>query len=124
MASQLCGQAAWKERGQDHHSRHDVMTRDMIRQLPPGFALVVRGGLAPVVAKLPAAWRDKAYRAARRRGDAVAALSIDPELLAASASPTGTVSPAGLIPPAQLASDHGDTPEPTKRLRPPFLPWS
>ena len=34
MASDLCGQAALRERGQDHHTRHDVMTPDMIRQLP------------------------------------------------------------------------------------------
>ncbi len=67
-ASRLCGQAAYLERGQDHHSRHDVMTPDMIRQLPVGFALVIRGGLTPVVAKLPAVWRDRAYRRAARRG--------------------------------------------------------
>ena len=43
-ASKLCGQAAYKEHGEDHHSRHDVATPDMVRQLPPGFALVIRGG--------------------------------------------------------------------------------
>ena len=66
--SKLCGQAAFTERGQDHHSRHDVATPDMIRQLPPGFALVIRGGCAPVIARLPRAWNDPAYRRARRRG--------------------------------------------------------
>jgi len=30
-ASKLCGQSAFRERGQDHHSRHDVMSADMIR---------------------------------------------------------------------------------------------
>ncbi len=43
-ASTLCGQASWKIRGQEHATRHDVATPDMIRQLPAGFALVIRGG--------------------------------------------------------------------------------
>ena len=29
----------------------------MIRQLPAGFALVIRGGCAPVIARLPRAWK-------------------------------------------------------------------
>ena len=65
-ASTLCGQASWKIRGQDHATRHDVVTPDMIRQLPAGFALVIRGGCAPVIARLPRAWRNPAYRRARR----------------------------------------------------------
>jgi type IV secretion system protein VirD4 len=65
-ASKLCGQAAWKIRGQDHASRHDVATPDMIRQLPAGFALVIRGGCAPAIARLPRAWNNPAYRRARR----------------------------------------------------------
>ena len=65
-ASTLCGQASWKVRGQDHASRHDVATPDMIRQLPAGFALVIRGGCAPVIARLPRAWSNPAYRRARR----------------------------------------------------------
>ena len=75
MASDLCGHAALKERGQDHHTRHEVMTPDMIRQLPAGHALIVRGGYAPVIARLGAAWKDRAYKIARRRGAAVAALT-------------------------------------------------
>ncbi len=69
-ASTLCGQASWKIRGQDHASRHDVATPDMIRQLPAGFALVIRGGCAPVIARLPRAWKNPAYRRARRLGQA------------------------------------------------------
>ncbi|MGH3285475.1 MAG: type IV secretory system conjugative DNA transfer family protein [Streptosporangiaceae bacterium] len=67
-ASTLCGQASWKIPGQDHATRHDVATPDMIRQLPAGFALVVRGGYAPVIARLPRAWKNPAYRRARRLG--------------------------------------------------------
>jgi type IV secretion system protein VirD4 len=65
-AAKLCGQASWKVRGQDHATRHDVATPDMIRQLPAGFALVIRGGCAPVIARLPRAWKNPAYRRARR----------------------------------------------------------
>ena len=71
-ASTLCGQASWKVRGQDHATRHDVATPDMIRQLPAGFALVIRGGCAPVIARLPRAWRNPAYRRARRQAPAPA----------------------------------------------------
>src|SRR5579875_3891589 len=65
-AAKLCGQASWKVRGQDHVTRHEVATPDMIRQLPAGFALVIRGGCAPVIARLPRAWRNLASRRARR----------------------------------------------------------
>jgi type IV secretory pathway TraG/TraD family ATPase VirD4 len=75
MASKLCGRAAYKERGQEHHSRHEVMTPEMIRGLPDRFALVIRGGLSPVVVRLPVAWKDRTYRRARRAGTAVADLS-------------------------------------------------
>src|ERR1022692_916743 len=77
-ASKLCGQAAWKEHGQDHHSRHDVATPDMVRQLPPGFALVIQIGCSPVIARLPRAWNDPAYRRARRHGHATTTLTPAP----------------------------------------------
>ena len=76
-ASTLCGQASWKVRGQDHATRHDVATPDMIRQLPAGFALVIRGGCAPVIARLPRAWKNHAYRRARRLGPAPAGTSAE-----------------------------------------------
>jgi type IV secretion system protein VirD4 len=64
-ASKLCGQASWRVRGQDYATRHEVATPDMIRQLPAGFALVIRGGCAPVIARLPRAWNNPARRRAR-----------------------------------------------------------
>ena len=73
-ASLLCGDAAMREHGQDWTSRHPVLTPDMIRQLPAGRALVIRGGYSPVIAKLPMAWNDRAYRRARHAGQAVAAI--------------------------------------------------
>jgi type IV secretion system protein VirD4 len=81
-ASDLCGQAAWRIRGQEHATRHGVATPDMIRQLPSGFALVIRGGCAPVIARLPRAWHNPAYKTARRRGQATAILAPAPALVA------------------------------------------
>ena len=74
-AARLCGQAAWRVRGQEHATRHDVATPDMIRQLPAGYALVIRGGCAPVAARLPRAWKNPAYKRARRAGHATARLA-------------------------------------------------
>ena len=82
MASELCGQAAFTEhvrfrgagRGEDRRVWHDVLTADMIRRLPASRALVVRGSLAPVVARIGAAWKHRGYKAARRAGTAVALL--------------------------------------------------
>ncbi len=88
-ASALCGTTAmresraWLEREHAHHdyyARHAVMTQEMIRQLPAQYALLIRGGMSPVVARLPMAWADRAYKRARRNGTAVASLarSADP----------------------------------------------
>jgi type IV secretion system protein VirD4 len=71
-ASLLCGQAPWKVHGQEHATLHDVATPDMIRQLPAGFALVIRGDCAPVIARLPRAWKNRAYRRVRRHRQAPA----------------------------------------------------
>ena len=76
-ASTLCDTTAMREvraghgRRHDHHdyyARHPVMTAEMIRQLPGQHALIIRGGMSPVVARLPMAWNDPAYKAARRSG--------------------------------------------------------
>jgi hypothetical protein len=44
----------------------------MIYQLPPKYALILRGGLAPVIAHAPIGWHDLGYPLARLRGQAVA----------------------------------------------------
>lgn len=87
MASGLIDTAAFKVRGQDHESHHEVMTPAMIRQLPAGRALLIRGGQAPVISTLPRVWKDRAYRHARRRGYAVASV--------AAATPAGRLVTAG-----------------------------
>ena len=107
MASDLCGQAALRERGQDHHTRHEAMTPDMIRQLPAGHALIIRGGYAPVIARLGAAWKDRAYKTARRRGAAVAALTPAPAAQGETpaARPAGAQAPRLTIVPDHEAAD-------------------
>ncbi len=89
-ASKLCGQAAWKIRNHYHATWHDVATPDMIRQLPAGYALVIRGDCAPVVARLPRAWNNPAYRRARRVGHA--------PLLAPAARPVTARAALPLVP--------------------------
>src|SRR5262249_37765247 len=70
-ASELCGQASFRLKGQEHLSRHDICDAAMLRELPEGYALLVRGGRAPGLAKLPRAWTARAYKRARRPGRAI-----------------------------------------------------
>jgi len=46
----------------------------MARELPKGRALVIRGGLSPVIVKTPRAWRAPEYRAAKRHNQTIAAV--------------------------------------------------
>jgi type IV secretory pathway TraG/TraD family ATPase VirD4 len=73
-ASTLCGSTAMKETRSlpvtrrdfyDVYNRHPVMAPEMIRQLPAGHALVVRGGHSPVIARLHMCWKDPLYRSVR-----------------------------------------------------------
>jgi len=78
MASKLCGEAGLEELGKDLRFRHPIMSPEMIRQLPPAMALVIRLGQAPVIARLPMAWDNRAYKEALRAGRAVAVLTPAP----------------------------------------------
>ena len=69
MLSKLCGETALIERGSQHHSRHHIMTPDMIRQLPEKHALIIRGRLSPVIARLPRVWDDPFVKAAKRKAE-------------------------------------------------------
>ena len=53
-------------------SENDVFGKDR-------FALVIRGGCAPVIARLPRAWKNPAYRHARRLGQLPAEPAEPPE---------------------------------------------
>ena len=64
MASKLSGTTAARERGQEHDTRHPVMTEDMIRQLPvrrdgTGYAFILRNGLSPVIGRPPVIWHGR-----------------------------------------------------------------
>jgi type IV secretion system protein VirD4 len=120
-AGVLCGQAQWKVRGQDHATLHDVATPDMIRQLPAGFALVIRGGCAPVIARLPRAWENPAYRRARRHAPSGPAFPGRPFLLSAEPEPEFEPDPEPVpedfpdYPPPGWASGHGGSAFPWSR---------
>ena len=118
MASELCGKAGYRLKGQEHESLHEVMAPDMIRQLPGQFALVVRGGLSPSVARLPMAWKDRLYKRARRQGWAVfpaytRAVVDVPMVLAAE--PADLVGASTSAPSAAPADPAGDGPLPWVR---------
>jgi type IV secretory pathway TraG/TraD family ATPase VirD4 len=108
MASELCGQAAFtdrvrftgrsEQRGERRRIWHDVMTPDMVRQLPAGHGLVIRGRHAPVIARLGAAWKDSAYKAARRAGAATARITP----AAGPAAQPGSAAPARPAAPRRL----------------------
>ena len=67
--SKLCGQfGRGRTRSDDGISWHDVLTMDMIRRLPAGFSLLIRGGCSPVIVAIAKGWRYRPYRALRRRG--------------------------------------------------------
>jgi type IV secretory pathway TraG/TraD family ATPase VirD4 len=46
-ASELCGQTSFRQKGQEHLTRHDICDPAMLRELPDGYALLVRGGPGP-----------------------------------------------------------------------------
>jgi type IV secretion system protein VirD4 len=92
-AARLCGHATWRERRQPWPARHEIASPDMIRQLPAGHALILRGGLAPVIGRLPRAWRNPAYRAARRTPLAhTTSVSGPPQLAVPPAGLSGPIS--------------------------------
>ncbi|MHB1873916.1 MAG: type IV secretory system conjugative DNA transfer family protein [Streptosporangiaceae bacterium] len=128
MASDLCGQACFTERDharpslwggsrepdRDRRVWHDVMTPGMIRQLPAGHALIIRGGCAPVIARLAAAWKDPAYRRARRAGTATLALT----------PATATARPGGRAHLTVVPDPADQTAAADARPTPAAYPWS
>lgn len=53
----------------------------MVRQMPAGYALVLRGGLSPVICRVPVAWRNWRYLLARLRGRHIATVQAAPTVL-------------------------------------------
>jgi type IV secretion system protein VirD4 len=91
MASKLSGAMAAREHGQDHHTRHPIMTEDMIRQLPvrrdgTGYAFILRNGLLPVIARPPVIWHARRYKKLARlqaRTDRALAQVVIPDTIPA-----------------------------------------
>jgi hypothetical protein len=73
--SQLCGQVAWGRDAAGWRGWHEVLTADMIRRLPAGFPLLIRGSQAPVIVSVAKGWKYPEYRKLRRRGQHVAAIT-------------------------------------------------
>jgi hypothetical protein len=70
--SRLADTIAARERGHQHESRHPVMTEAMISRLPArrdgtGYALLLRDGLTPVIARPPVIWHGSWYKQLTRR---------------------------------------------------------
>jgi type IV secretion system protein VirD4 len=66
MASRLCDTATYRVRGREGETTDvPAATPGMIRRIPKRRALLLRGDCAPVIAHLPMAWHDWAYRRAR-----------------------------------------------------------
>jgi hypothetical protein len=87
--SRLCGQVAW---GRDHggwRGWHDVLSADMIRRLPAGFPLLLRGSHAPVIVSVAKGWRHPDYRRLRRQNQYVTTVMHEfeeqPRMLVSSA---------------------------------------
>lgn len=78
MLSKLCGKVDFRVNGQEHMSEHDVLSPEMIRQLPPNRALIIRRANAPVIAKLPLIWKSRKYKKAKKIGTAVARITAAP----------------------------------------------
>jgi hypothetical protein len=95
-ASRLAGDTAYTERGQEHFTRHPILTDAMVRQMPAGYALVLRGGLSPVICRVPVAWRNWRYLLARLRGRHIATVHAAPPVL--GTEPLAELEP---VPPGQ-----------------------
>jgi type IV secretion system protein VirD4 len=112
MAAKVCGQVSLRQigqLGQDYYSQVDIIDPAMARELPKGRALVIRGGLSPVIVKPPKAWRAPEYRAAKRRGQTIAALIPAPAYRSiADAIPAGSLPPEDpVLEPAGVHPDGG-----------------
>lgn len=56
--SQACGPVQMKHYGSDNYTSVPIMDESMIRQLPKGHALLLRGNLSPVIVRASSVWAD------------------------------------------------------------------
>jgi type IV secretory pathway TraG/TraD family ATPase VirD4 len=114
LAAKVCGQVSLKQRGltgEDYYAQVDIIDPAMARELPKGRALVIRGGLSPVIVTTPRAWRAPEYRAARRRRQTTAALVPAAAYRSiAEAVPAGSLPEEPVLEPAGAQPGGGDYP--------------
>src|SRR5258708_26652535 len=78
-AEKVCGkvslrQGHGRDQGRDYYAEHPVMDMGMVRSLPRGCALLIRGERSPVLAHLPRVWNAPEYRWPTRPGRPAATL--------------------------------------------------
>lgn len=78
LIATLSGEFSQQERLQDHHTRHKTITPHMVRAIPPGRAVMLRGDRNVAIVKLERAWKQREYRQARRSGSLAADLTAVP----------------------------------------------
>ena len=75
LITDICGKAFLRDRGQEaKFTHHDLMTADMIRQLPDGHGLLISDNNPPVIVRLGNVWASETYKAARKAGTDIAAI--------------------------------------------------
>jgi type IV secretion system protein VirD4 len=71
--SRLCGRVSYRLHKTDESWQFtEAMSESMIRQLPDGFALIIRANCAVLIARLAAGWKYGPFRRLARAGLAVA----------------------------------------------------
>jgi hypothetical protein len=92
QAVHLAGKVAY---GSDDHRQHeDAISAAMLRGLPAGRALALRGSCAPAIIRLARGWEHRSYRKGQEPPDIWVPAIIPP-------APRGPVPPARSVPPAQ-----------------------
>jgi hypothetical protein len=79
-ASKLSGDTSYDPQGQQglaerYLTQHPILTPALVRAIPRGYGLLIRGDLSPVIAHIPVVWRDWRYLWALTRGRSCVTLS-------------------------------------------------
>jgi type IV secretion system protein VirD4 len=125
-ASELSDDTSYTQRGQEHETQHRVLTPGMVRQIPVKYALIMRGGLSPVIAHVPVAWHDLGYLRARLGRRAVAPVrplpAAQPAVPCLPVLPVAPWAPGAGSPPAGEPQDA--PPVPALAAPAGHYPWS
>jgi hypothetical protein len=117
-ASKLSGDTSYNQQGRLHGepgqqwpSQHPILTPAMVRAIPRGYGLLIRGDLSPVIAHIPVVWRDPRYLWALIRGRSC--VTLTPAAVRAPAAESAT------MPTARRPELEPSTPAPS-----PAYPWA